>query len=227
MSETDGELPQSAKNGLYQAIFNRRDIRAFKPDPIPENILTRILTAAHHAPSVGFMQPWDFILVRDHQTRRRVKELSDRERQAAACFFDEPRRSKYLSMKLEGILDAPLNLCVTCDPTRGGPQVLGRNSIPETDVYSTCLAIQNLWLAARAEGIGVGWVSILRNAELREILEIPPHILPIAYLCIGYPKDGFPEEPQLQTNGWRRRLPLDSLLHYDNWEQQDPPFLKT
>lgn len=216
---SQGELSPEEKRGLYAAIFGRRDIRAFCPDPVPDDTLARILTAAHHAPSVGFMQPWDFILIRDAETRKRVKELSDRERQAAACFFDDPRRDKYLSMKLEGILDAPLNLCVTCDPTRGGPQVLGRSSIPETDVYSTCLAVQNLWLAARAEGIGVGWVSILRNAELREILGIPHHIIPVAYLCMGYPRDGFPEEPLLQTSGWRDRLPLDSLVRRERWQE--------
>ncbi|HET7479437.1 MAG TPA: 5,6-dimethylbenzimidazole synthase [Rubrobacteraceae bacterium] len=217
-SPAAGELSLDEKRGLYAAIFGRRDIRAFRPDPVPDEVLARILDAAHHAPSVGFMQPWDFILIRDAETRQRIKELSDRERQAAACFFDEPRRDKYLSMKLEGILDAPLNLCVTCDPTRGGPQVLGRNSIPETDVYSTCLAVQNLWLAARAEGVGVGWVSILRNAELREILGMPHHIIPVAYLCMGYPRDGFPEEPLLQTTGWRDRIPLDSLVRHERWD---------
>ena len=217
---SNGEFPPEAKDGIYAAIFGRRDIRAFRPDPVPDDILVRLLTAAHHAPSVGFMQPGDFPLVRDPEWRRRIKNLSDRERQAAACFFDEPRRSKYISMKLEGILDAPLNLCVTCDPTRGGPQFLGRSSMPETDVYSTCLAVQNLWLAARAEDIGVGWVSILRNAELREILDIPHHVLPVAYLCIGYPKDGFPEEPLLQTNGWRQRLYLDSLVSHERWGQR-------
>lgn len=169
------------------------------------------------------MQPWDFVLIRDWNTRERVRDLSDKERRAAAVFFDEPRRDHYLSMKLEGILDAPLNLCVTCEPTRGGPQVLGRNSIPETDVYSTCLAVQNLWLAARSEGVGVGWVSILRNAELREILGMPPHVIPVAYLCLGYPKDGFPDEPLLQKNGWRSRLPLNSLLHYERWDQREHP----
>jgi len=220
VSLSASEFSPEEKNGLYTAIFGRRDIRAFRPDPIPEDVLARILNAAHHAPSVGFMQPWDFILIRDMGTRHRIKDLSDRERQSAACFFDEPRRSKYLSMKLEGILDAPLNLCVTCDPTRGGPQVLGRDSIPETDVYSTCLAVQNLWLAARAEGVGVGWVSILRNAELRQILGMPHHIIPVAYLCIGYPRDGFPDEPLLQTNGWRDRIPLDSLVRRERWNEE-------
>lgn len=212
-----GALPPEERRGTYAAIFGRRDVRSFRRDPVPGDVLDRMLEAAHHAPSVGFMQPWDFLLVRSRDIRERVKELSDRERRAAAVFFDDARRDKYLSMKLEGILDAPLNLCVTCDPTRGGPQVLGRNSIPETDVYSTCLAVQNLWLAARAEGVGVGWVSILRNAELRGILGIPPHVIPVAYLCIGYPEEDFPERPLLQSEGWRDRLPLRDLIHHDTW----------
>ncbi len=151
------------------------------------------------------MQPWDFLLIRSRETRGRVKGLFDEARGEEARVFDELRRSEYLSMKLEGIMDAPLNLCVTCDSSRGGPQVLGRSSIPETDVYSTCLAVQNLWLAARAEGVGVGWVSILRNAELREILGVPPHVTPVAYLCLGYPEGGFAERPLLESNGWVAR----------------------
>jgi 5,6-dimethylbenzimidazole synthase len=161
------------------------------------------------------MQPWNFIVVRDPAVKGQVKALFDRERQAAACFYDEPQRSKYLSLKLEGIMEAPINLCVTCDPTRAGV-VLGRNSQPETDIYSTCCAVQNLWLAARAEGIGVGWVSILKLAQLREILGIPPHILPVAYLCMGYPEE-FPDEPMLQTEHWRDRLPLPQLVLFDRW----------
>ncbi|CAI8023690.1 5,6-dimethylbenzimidazole synthase [Geodia barretti] len=124
--------------------------------------LARIIQAAHHGPSVGFMQPWDFIIVGDTKVRGQVKDLFDRERQAAAQFFDEPRRSQYLELKLEGIMESPVNLCITCDPTRAD-EVLGRNSMPETDVYSTCCAVQNLWLAARSEGVGVGWVSILKT----------------------------------------------------------------
>ncbi len=203
------------RSGVYRAIQQRRDIRHFRPDPIPGPALARVIRAAHHGPSVGFMQPWDFILVRDLQRRQQVKDLFERERQASACFFDEPRRSHYLSLKLEGVLEAPVNLCVTCDPTRA-EVVLGRNSMPETDVYSTCCAVQNLWLAARAEGIGVGWVSILKLPQLRQILGIPPHIIPVAYLCLGYPQE-FPEKPLLETVGWRRRLPLQDLLHYEDW----------
>ncbi len=208
-------FPEIERQGVYRAIFSRRDIRQFRPDPVPDEVLARLLDAAHHAPSVGFMQPWDFILIRDREVRARVRTLFDRERQAAACFFDEPRRSHYLSLKLEGIMEAPVNLCVTCDPSRGGI-VLGRNSIPETDIYSTCCAVENLWLAARAEGVGMGWVSILKLPQLREILGIPPHIIPIAYLCLGYPVE-FLDRPLLEKVRWRERLPLSELLHYEGW----------
>ena len=227
-SQADGYAPdlqslgfaEADRDAVYRAIFQRRDIRNFRPDPIPGDKLARIVRAAHHGPSVGFMQPWDFILVQDVEKRGQVKDLFDRERAAAACFFDEPRRSAYLSLKLEGILDCPVNLCVTCDPTRADV-VRGRNSMPETDVYSTCCAVQNLWLAARSEGIGVGWVSILKLPQLRGILGIPPHIIPVAYLCLGYPTE-FADEPGLQTAGWRRRLPIQQLVHLDGWDNAAP-----
>ena len=218
---TNAEFTSEQRRGLYRAIYERRDIRTFREEPVPSDVLARIIEAAHHAPSVGFMQPWDFILVRDASTRERVKDLFERERQAAAQFFDEPRRAKYLSIKLEGIMEAPVNLCVTCDPTRG-EEVLGRNSMPQTDVYSTCCALQNLWLAARSEGVGVGWVSILKLPQLRRILSIPPHIVPVGYLCLGYPVE-FPPDPLLQSQGWRDRLPLSDLLHYDDWDQRSAP----
>ena len=208
-------FPEAERQAVYRAIYQRRDIRNFRPDPIPDETLARIIRAAHHGPSVGFMQPWDFILVKDLERRRKVKDLFNRERASAACFFDEPRRSAYLSLKLEGILESPVNLCITCDPTRA-EVVLGRNSMPETDVYSTCCAVQNLWLAARSEGVGAGWVSILKLPQLRGILGIPPHIIPVAYLCLGYPVE-FTDEPGLQRAGWRRRLPVEELLHFDDW----------
>jgi nicotinate-nucleotide--dimethylbenzimidazole phosphoribosyltransferase len=220
VNETDPALltdfPPHWREGVYQAIYRRRDVRHFRPDPIPGPILARLLDAAHHAPSVGFMQPWTFLVISDRQTRMRVHDLYERERMAAAQFFDEPRRTQYLSFKLEGILDAPLNMCITCDPTRAGATVLGRNSIPETDLYSTCCAIENLWLAARAEGIGVGWVSIVKLPQLREILGIPPHVIPVAYLCLGYPTQ-FLKHPELEQAGWRARQPLGEVIHYETW----------
>lgn len=215
-------LPDEERRGVYRAIHLRRDVRRFRADPVPDAVLARVLDAAHHAPSVGFMQPWDFVLVRDLDTRRRVKDVVERERVAAAAAFEEPRRSRYLAFKLEGILEAPVNVCVTSDPTRNGPAVIGRNTIPETDVYSTCCAVQNLWLAARAEGLGVGWVSILTLPELREILAIPAHVVPVAYLCVGYP-EAFSERPELETAGWLPRRPLPQAVRYERWLDDGDP----
>ncbi len=216
--ELTGVFPPAWREGVYQAIYQRRDVRTFRPDPVPPEVLARVLDAAHHAPSVGFMQPWTFILIADRGIRQQVQDLFERERLAAAQFFDEPERSRYLSFKLAGILDAPLNICITCDPMRAGPVVLGRNSIPETDIYSTCCAIENLWLAARTEGLGVGWVSILKLPQLRAILDIPHHIVPVAYLCMGYP-ERFEKQPELEKAGWRSRLPLGDILFYERWGQ--------
>ncbi|GAC1436336.1 MAG: hypothetical protein NVSMB65_10370 [Chloroflexota bacterium] len=215
-------VPDAWREGVYQAIYRRRDVRRFRSDGVPPEMLARVLDAAHHAPSVGFMQPWDFVVVADRAAREKVQDLFERERVAAAQFFDEPRRTQYLSFKLEGILQAPLNVCITCDPTRAGPAVIGRNSVPETDLYSTCCAVQNLWLAARAEGLGVGWVSILKIAQLRAILDIPLHVVPVAYLCVGYPEE-FSSQPELQAAGWRRRLPLAGVIHYERWGQAAHP----
>jgi 5,6-dimethylbenzimidazole synthase len=215
-------FPAPEARGVYRAIYERRDVRGqFRPDPIPEAVLVRLLQAAHRAPSVGFMQPWDFILIENLATRQRVKALFDRENERAAELYSGDRAQLYRSLKLEGILDAPLNLCVTCDRGRGGPHVLGRNTILDTDLFSVCLAVQNLWLAARAEGVGVGWVSILEPAELAEILGLPSGVVPLAYLCLGYVSEFLPE-PELQARGWRERLPLSELVHLDRWGNRPP-----
>ena len=201
---------------VYRAIYARRDIRAFRPEPVPDDVLWRILDAAHHAGSVGFMQPWNFVLIRDLETRQRLLEHVRGVSAAAADHYDGDRRSKYLSLKLQGILDAPLNVLITCDTRRGGPHVLGRSTTPETDVYSTCLAVQNFWLAARAEGVGAGWISILEADFLRELLGIPAHVVPVAYLAVGYPVE-FPTRPMLEQVGWRRRESLAPLVFDGRW----------
>jgi len=201
---------------FYRIVEGRRDVRAFRPDPIPANVLTRILGAAHHAPSVGFMQPWNFIVIRDTATRALVKASFSEENARAAAHYSGPRGELYRALKLEGIEDAPLNICVTCDRTRGGLHVLGRNTIVDTDLYSTCCAVENLWLAARAEGVGVGWVSILSEEALRRILGIPEHVTPVAYLCVGFP-EAFYAEPELERRGWRVRTPLDQVIFNERW----------
>src|SRR3984957_7447982 len=210
------------KRGLYEAVFRRRDIREFISDPIPDEVLARVLIAAHHAASVGFSQPWDFILVRALERRRRVKEVFEAERQKNAAQFSGERREKYLSLKLEGILEAPINIIVTCTPERFGPAVLGKTSIRDVEIYSACLAVENLWLAARAEGLGVGWVSILRNDALAEIFGIPDDAIPVAYLCVGYVRD-FPDRPTLASADWAERLPPRTLIHFETWNSKDAP----
>jgi len=209
-------LPAEYQRGLYEAIFRRRDIRNFLSDEVPDEILARIIVAAHHAASVGYTQPWDFIVVRDLERRREVKRIFEEERARNAAQFSGERLRKFLALKLEGILEAPLNLIVTCEPERFGPAVLGKVSIREVEVYSTCLAVGNLWLAARAEGLGVGWVSIVRNDVLRAIFSIPPQVIPVAYLCVGF-VDAFPDQPLLETAEWAARMPPRSLLHFDSW----------
>jgi 5,6-dimethylbenzimidazole synthase len=210
------EFGRDERDAVYRVIEARRDVRSFRTEPVPDDVLWRILEAAHHAPSVGFMQPWNFIVVRDPGTKAAVQRVFARENERAAARFEGERKQLYRSLKLEGIMDAPVNVCVTCDRTRSGPNVLGRNTIVDTDLYSTCCAIQNLWLAARAEGVGVGWVSILGNDDLRQILGIPPHVLPVAYLCVGYPRE-FLGEPELARKGWANRLPLDALVFDERW----------
>ncbi|HEX9677220.1 5,6-dimethylbenzimidazole synthase [Nitrososphaera sp.] len=210
------------KDGLYKAIFSRRDVRShFTNKEIPDDALVRILNAAHHAPSVGFSQPWNFILIKDADTRRQVKEsfLRERERSIKMLRGDE-RQEKYAGLKLEGIEESALNICVTYDPTRFGPFVLGRTSIEDTGVYSVCCAIQNLWLAARAEGVGVGWVSILSNEDVERILAIPSHVKPVGYLCLGYVHE-FADKPDLERARWLPRMGLAQVVWYEKWGVHD------
>ncbi len=212
---------EEEKRGLYRAIYSRRDVRShFTSKPIENEILSKILHAAHHAPSVGFSQPWNFILIKDNLTKKKIKESFEIEKNRSSQLVEEPRRSKYLSFKLEGILESPVNLCVTYDPSKFGPFVIGRSSIPEAGLYSVCCAIQNLWLAARTEGVGLGWVSILSNDILRDVLELPEHVVPIAYLCLGY-VDEFSEKPDLEKAGWLPRLDLKDVVFFEKWEQKD------
>lgn len=209
------------KNGLYKAIYSRRDVRShFTSKTIDEQVLTRILNAGHHAPSVGFSQPWNFILIKDPKTKSRIKKSFEAERERSSQLVEEPKRSKYLSFKLEGILESPVNICVTYDPSKFGPFIIGKSSIPETGIYSVCCAVQNLWLAARTEGIGVGWVSILSNEVLKKTLDLPEHVVPIAYLCLGY-VDKFAVKPDLETAGWLPRLELKDVIYYEKWNQKE------
>jgi len=212
----DHAFSTDERAAVYRAIFERRDCRHFRPDPIPDDVLGRLLVAAHHAPSVGFMQPWNFLVIRSAEVRARIKAAFERSNAEAAARFEGGRAEAYRSFKLEGICESPLNLCITCDRTRHGPVVLGRTSQPEMDLYSTVCAVQNLWLAARAEGVGVGWVSILDPADLRSILGLPDPVVPVAYLCLGR-VETFPPTPELQRLGWLDRIDLRPLVFEDRW----------
>lgn len=206
------------REALYRTIYSRRDVRGqFTDEPITPEMLSRVMMAAHYAPSVGFMQPWSFILIRTLETKKKVHALFTKAHAEAAEMFDGAKRETYRNLKLEGILEAPLNLCITCDKDRAGPVVLGRTHIPEMDLYSTVCAVQNLWLAARAEGLGMGWVSILDQDRLKEVLGLPKNVVPVAYLCLGHVSE-FSDKPELQKAGWRRRLPIEELTHFEGFE---------
>jgi 5,6-dimethylbenzimidazole synthase len=205
------------RRGVYRAIYERRDVRShFLPQPVPEDVLGRILDAAHHAPSVGFMQPWDFIVIRDASVRQAVHRNFECASRRAAEGYQGQQRKFYDSLKLAGILEAPLSVCVTCDRDRSKGHGLGRQTDPSVDLYSTVCAVQNLWLAARAESLGVGWVSILDFEELKTILGIPQALTLVAYLCIGYVSE-FRPQPDLEEKGWETRSNLAGVTHFDRW----------
>lgn len=213
------------RQALYDIINARRDVRnQFLPDAIDPAALKRILAAAHAAPSVGFMQPWNFLLIRDQALRAEIHLAFLAANDEAADLFSGDRRTLYQTLKLEGILKAPLNICVTCDRSRGGQVILGRTHNRDMDLYSTVCAVQNLWLAARAEGVGIGWVSIFRPDDLRRILNIPQQVEIVAYLCAGLVDELF-VQPELELKGWRQRLDLESLIYEGRWPEQDvtPP----
>ena len=162
------------------------------------------------------MQPWNFILISTDKVKERLAWAADKERRALAIHYEDTRQDEFLNLKIEGIKQAPLTICVTCDPTRGGSHVLGRNSIPETDIMSVACAIQNMWLAACAEGLAMGWVSFYKKNDVRDILGIPPHIDPVALLSIGF-TENYPEKPILETANWEKRRSLNNLIFSETW----------
>lgn len=213
------DFSQDEIDALYKTIFNRRDVRGqFTSEPVADEVLSRLLYAAHNAPSVGFMQPWNFMMIRSEQVKQKVHDAFVVANEEAKQMFEGEQRELYSSLKLQGILDAPVNICITCDRDRVKGPVLGRTHIKTMDLYSTVCAVQNMWLAARAEGIGMGWVSIVEQRRLQQALAIPEEIVPIAYLCVGH-VSYFNDEPELQKKGWRSRLPLEDLVYFDQWQQ--------
>ncbi|MFE4217685.1 nicotinate-nucleotide--dimethylbenzimidazole phosphoribosyltransferase [Streptomyces sp. NPDC056844] len=211
------------REAVLRVMRERRDIRnGFRSDPIPHEVLLRVLEAAHTAPSVGHSQPWDFVVIRSAETRRSMHELAQRQREAYAKSLPKARAKQFKELKIEAILDTPVNIVVTADPTRGGRHTLGRHTQPQMAPYSSALAVENLWLAARAEGLGVGWVSFFDEREMVRALGLPEHLEVVAYLCVGY-VDEFPEEPELMQAGWSKRRPLSWVVHEETYGRRALP----
>ena len=222
-SVTSPSWESLAREGLYAAIRERRDIRdGFLPDPVPDDVLARVLAAAHSAPSVGLTQPWDFLIIRDLAKRARLRDLAERSRQAYAQSLTRGRADRFDRLKVEAILEAPVSVVVTCDPTRGGRNPLGRHTQPQTAPYSASCAVQNLWLAARVEKLGVGWVSFFDERELALELGLPAQVEVVAFLCLGYVEE-FPPAPQLALTGWARRRPLSWAVHTEEYGRRGLP----
>lgn len=202
---------------VYRAIHERRDMRHFSGGTVPDEVLQRLLSAAHHAPSVGFMQPWRFIRVRSRQLRESMHALVEEERVLTARALGE-REDEFMKLKVQGVLDAAEVLVVALPPGREA-HVFGRRTLPEMDLASSACAIQNMWLAARAEGLGMGWVSIFCPVKLAALLQMPEGSRPIAMLCLGS-VEAFYDQPMLQAENWARRAALADMLFEDRWGQK-------
>ena len=224
MSESADKLQisPSERAALYRIISLRRDVRAFSSEPVPDEVLVRLLRAAHDGPSVGYSQPWRFVILRSQEARARIAASFEAANAIARLKFHDERRAAYDKLKLQGLQEAPVVIVVGCERT--SIETLGRDSMPETDVYSTVCAIQNLWLAARAENLGVGWVSIIDPNEVHAMAGFSEAIQLVAVLCIG--KAARPGTlPELERVGWRSRAPLANAIALDTWDGVRDPLL--
>lgn len=205
---------------LDEVIAGRRDIRRFRPDPVPQALLTEVLTAGHQAPSVGHSQPWRFIVVSDPAIRDRAAHLADRARLDQAALLTNDRAARMLDLKLEGLREAPVGVVIVCDRRTPASGVLGRATFPDADLWSCACAIENMWLAARARGLGMGWVTLFDPAELASLLELPGDVVPMGWMCLGWP-DERPPSPGLERAAWSKRMPLDEVVMHDRWVGDD------
>lgn len=209
-------LSAATRDALYEVIGARRDVRRYRPDPVDDDVLLRILGAAHAAPSVGHSQPWRFVVVADVATRERAAWMADQSRLEQAAALDPEAGRHLLDLQLEGIREAPVGIVLCCDRRVPAAGVLGRATFRDADLWSCACAIQNLWLAARAEGLGLGWVTLFEPAELAHLLSLPAEVLPLGWLCLGWP-DEHPPDPGLERAGWSTRLPLADVVVRDRW----------
>ncbi|GAB76522.1 cob(II)yrinic acid a,c-diamide reductase [Austwickia chelonae] len=207
-------------DALARVVMARRDIRRFRPDPVPDALVREVLSSGHLGPSVGHCQPWRFIVVSDPHTRERAAAMADSLRLQQAAGLQADRGQRLLDLKLEGLREAPLGVVVACDRRAPAEGVLGRASFPDADLWSCACAIENMWLTARAHGLGMGWVTLFRPEELADLLHLPEGVQTLGWLCLGWP-DERPPEPGLQRAAWSRRLPLDEVVVYERWPQED------
>ena len=215
-------FPEQDRDALGRIVAARRDVRRFRPDGVPEDVLERVLAAGHAAPSVGHSQPWRFLVVTDAATRTRAATLADAERLAQAAQLDPDAARRLLDLQLEGIREAPLGVVVCCDRRTPAAGVLGRATFPDADLWSCACAIQNMWLAARAEGLGLGWVTLFRPEDLAALLHLPDGVVTLGWLCLGWP-DERPPAPGLERAGWSRRQPLSDVVLRERWPDADAP----
>lgn len=214
-------FPAAARMALREIIGARRDIRRFRPDAIPAAVLERVLQAGHAAPSVGHSQPWRFLVVDDADLRTRAAAMADTERLRQASQLDPDSARHLLDLQLEGIREAPLGVVVCCDRRVPAAGVLGRATFPDSDVWSCACAIENMWLAARAEGLGMGWVTLFRPEELGGLLGLPDGVVTLGWLCLGWPDERLPA-PGLERAGWSRRVPLHDVVVHNRWPTAEP-----
>jgi nicotinate-nucleotide--dimethylbenzimidazole phosphoribosyltransferase len=207
---------------LHNVLGARRDIRRYRPDAIPPEILRQVLSAGHQAPSVGHSQPWRFIVISSQATRDRAALLADRERIRQADLLTAERRAMLLDLQLDGIREAPVGIVVACDRRTPATGVLGRASFADADMWSCACAVENMWLAARAAGLGLGWVTLFQPAELAELLHLPDGVVTLGWLCVGWP-DERPPDPGLERRGWSQRMPLEDVVLAERWPSADEP----
>ena len=215
-------LGEPAIAALRAVLAARRDVRRYRPDPVPPELLRQVLTAGHQAPSVGHSQPWRFIVIGEQPTRDRAALLADRERLRQAGLLTPDRRARLLDLQLDGIREAPVGIVVACDRRAPAAGVLGRATFADADLWSCACAVENMWLAARAAGLGLGWVTLFQPADLADLLNLPAGVETLGWLCLGWP-DERPPEPGLERQGWSQRLPLDEVVFTERWPSADEP----
>ncbi len=215
-------FPEATRTGLYDVLAARRDVRRYRPDPVPAEVLDQVLLAAHQAPSVGHSQPWRFVVVQDASVREKAAWMADQERLAQAAQLEAEAARHLLDLQLEGIREAPLGVVVCCDRRVPAAGVLGRATFPDADLWSCACAIQNMWLAARAEGLGMGWVTLFDPPSLASLLGLPDGVVSLGWMCLGWPDERNPT-PGLERAGWSRRAPLSDVVLHDRWAETSSP----